>query len=84
MEKLGAELSHALRSRGLVPEDVPLESDTPLVSSGLIDSFSLVEVLQLLEQLSGCHLPSGQVSPQDLDTIDSMLALLRRHGLVHG
>lgn len=78
MEQLKNRLIRALKQHGLVEEDRDLDADTPLVSSGLIDSFGLVEILQILEDLAGRTIPSGQVSPQDLDTVQSMIRLVER------
>jgi acyl carrier protein len=47
--------------------------DTPLISSGLVDSFALVEVLLHLEKLTNRKIPPGEVSPSDLDSVREML-----------
>ena len=60
---------------------VQLEEDTPLVSSGLIDSMALVGLLGKLEDLTQRRIPAGKVQPKDLDTIRLMLATAER---VHG
>lgn len=57
-----------------------ITNDTPLVSSGLVDSFSLVDILQRLEDLTALKLPAGKVRPMDLDTIETMFALAVRVG----
>lgn len=75
-----ARLIAYLKKDILQDEDATLEIDTPLVSSGLIDSFSLVEVLTHLERLLGVRLPAGRISPQDLETVASMLKVASRHG----
>jgi acyl carrier protein len=54
--------------------------DTPLVSSGLIDSFSLVDVLSKLEEITGMRIPAGKIHPTDMDTVSLMLSTARRVG----
>lgn len=58
-----------------------IQIDTPLVSSGLIDSFALVEVVLKIESVTGRKIPRGRVRPADLDTVSKMLALAEKIGV---
>ncbi len=60
--------------------DVPLAEDTPLVSSGLIDSLALVDILFQLEQVTNLRIPAGKVQAKDMDTVQLMLATAQRVG----
>ena len=57
-----------------------IEEDTPLVSSGLIDSMALVELLLKLEDLTHMRIPAGKVQPKDLDSVAKMFATAQRVG----
>jgi acyl carrier protein len=57
-----------------------IEEDTPLVSSGLIDSMALVDVLLKLEDLTHMRIPAGKVQPKDLDSVTKMFATAQRVG----
>jgi acyl carrier protein len=59
---------------------VQIAADTPLVSSGLIDSFSLVDVLSKLEEVTAKRIPAGKVQPKDMDTVSLMLSTAQRVG----
>jgi acyl carrier protein len=59
---------------------VKIEENTPLVSSGLIDSMALVDLLQKLEDLTQLRIPPGKVQPKDLDTVAVMFATAHRVG----
>jgi acyl carrier protein len=59
---------------------VTLDEDTPLVSSGLIDSMALVDLLLKLEDLTHMRIPAGKVQPKDLDTVAKMFATALRVG----
>ena len=50
---------------------VLIDESTPLVSSGLIDSMALVDLLVKLEDLTHMRIPPGKVQPKDMDTIAS-------------
>lgn len=60
--------------------NLKLDENTPLVSSGLIDSMALVDLLQKLEDLTHMRIPPGKVQPKDLDTVVMMFATARRVG----
>jgi acyl carrier protein len=66
---------HLMRKPG-----VNLDENTPLVSSGLIDSMSLIDLLVKLEDLTHVRIPAGKVQPKDLDTVAKMFATARRVG----
>jgi acyl carrier protein len=57
-----------------------IEENTPLVSSGLIDSMALVDLLLKLEDLTHMRIPPGKVQPKDMDTIALMFATAQRVG----
>lgn len=59
---------------------VVIDERTPLVSSGLIDSMALVDVLLKLEDLTHMRIPAGKVQPKDLDTVEKMFATALRVG----
>jgi acyl carrier protein len=59
---------------------VQIGVDTPLVSSGLIDSFSLVDVLSKLEEVTATRISAGKVQPKDMDTVSLMLSTAQRVG----
>ena len=60
--------------------NVVIEENTPLVSSGLIDSMALVDLLLKLEDLTHMRIPPGKVQPKDMDTIALMFVTAQRVG----
>jgi acyl carrier protein len=57
-----------------------INENTPLVSSGLIDSMALVDLLLKLEDLTRMRIPPGKVQPKDMDTVAKMFATAERVG----
>jgi len=57
-----------------------IDENTPLVSSGLIDSMALVDLLLKLEELTHMRIPAGKVQPKDLETVAMMFATAQRVG----
>jgi acyl carrier protein len=68
-------VNEVLRSPG-----VAIDEDTPLVSSGLIDSFALVDILLKLEDVTRMRIPAGKVQPKDMDTVRLMFETAQRAG----
>ncbi len=59
---------------------VNIDENTPLVSSGLIDSMALVDLLLKVEDLTHRRIPAGKVQPKDMDTVAKMFATAERVG----
>jgi acyl carrier protein len=57
-----------------------IDENTRLVSSGLIDSMALVDLLMKLEDLTNLRIPPGKVQPKDMDTVALMFATAERVG----
>lgn len=79
-------LEHAERMIDYVSREVigrpgvEVKIDTPLVSSGLIDSLALVNILLHLEDVTHMRIPASKVQPKDMDTVGLMLATAQRLG----
>ncbi len=69
-----------LKSKVLQKDTVEIDVDTPLVSSGMVDSFALIDVLLELEKITRRRIPASRVSPKDLNTVNEMLKTANRLG----
>ena len=68
--------------KNILPKSAPeIAEDTPLVSSGLIDSFALIEVLIEVEKVTKRRISPGKVGAKDMDTVNLMLATAERVGI---
>ena len=59
---------------------VTIDENTSLVSSGLIDSMALVDLLLKLEDITHMRIPAGKVQPKDMNTVALMFATAQRIG----
>jgi acyl carrier protein len=75
-----AELIEYIRQSVMRSPNAQLTADTPLVSSGLIDSFALVDILVKLEEVTHMRISAGKVQPKDMNTVNLMLSTARRVG----
>ncbi len=51
-----------------------ITDDTPLFSSGTLDSFTMVELVALIEEKTGKPMPALEVTPENIDTINRVVA----------
>lgn len=56
-------------------------ADTPLISSGLIDSLSMVSLKVFLEQSYRLRIPDSEASAEAFDSAQAIVAMLRRLGV---
>jgi acyl carrier protein len=54
-----------------------LKADEALLSSGLIDSFSLVDVAMLVEDTYGVHIDDAELNADTFDTLNQLADLIR-------
>jgi len=57
-----------------------IDENSILVSSGLVDSMALGDVLLKLEDLTNTRIRPGAVKPKDLDTVAKMFETAARVG----
>ena len=57
-----------------------LESDdASLVASGMIDSTGAMELVGFVEDTYGIEIPNNEIGPENLDTVNLIVALVERH-----
>jgi acyl carrier protein len=60
-------------------DDEEVTYDTPLISSGIVDSFSMVSLKVFLEKKYGIKLPDDEATPEAFDTVNSICLLVQKH-----
>ena len=61
----------------LEDEDEELELDTPLISGGIVDSFSMVSLKRFLENKYKISIPDDKATPEAFDTVNKICALVK-------
>jgi acyl carrier protein len=56
----------------------PLTYDTPLISGGIVDSFSMVSLKRFLENRYKISIPDGDATPEAFDSVNKIAALVKR------
>jgi len=53
-----------------------IEPAAPLISSGLVDSFSLVDLALFVEDTFGVHLDDTELNAQTFDSLEQLVTLI--------
>ena len=72
------QLRDFVRSELLSKPDYPLADDDPLITGGLIDSFSLARVGVFVESAFGVYLPDTDLTVTNMDTIERMVTCIEK------
>ena len=59
-------------------EDEEVTYDSPLISSGLVDSFSMVSLKVFLEKKYDIKLPDEEATPEAFDNVNSIVELVKK------
>jgi acyl carrier protein len=60
-------------------DEVELTASTPLISSGIVDSFSMVSLKRFLEKTYQVSIPDDEASAEAFDTVTGIVAIVRKH-----
>jgi acyl carrier protein len=60
-------------------DEIKLDENTPLISSGIVDSFSMVSLKRFLEKKYAISIPDEEASPEAFNTVTSIITLVNRH-----
>ncbi|HZS44135.1 MAG TPA: acyl carrier protein [Blastocatellia bacterium] len=55
-----------------------IADDQPIISSGMIDSLSILKLISMLEEKLGINIPTAEVQPDDFDTIELTTETIER------
>lgn len=61
----------------LEDEDEELTYDTPLISGGIVDSFSMVSLKRFLESKYKISIPDDKATPEAFDSVDKITDLVK-------
>lgn len=70
------QLSNFLAEKILKQPHRKIAADEPLISSGLIDSFSLMDVALFVEDAFGVRIEDTELNANTFDTLNQLVALI--------
>jgi acyl carrier protein len=60
-------------------EEIELTYDTPLISSGYVDSFSMVSLLVFIENKFKIKIPASKATPEAFDSVNKIIGLVNEY-----
>jgi acyl carrier protein len=60
-------------------DDIELDYDTPLISGGIVDSFSMVSLKVFLEKKYNIQIPDAKATPEAFDSVNRIVALVKEY-----
>lgn len=67
-----------IKDEFLTDPDMEIDTDTKLISSGLIDSFSLVSLQSFIEKEFGKKIPAPRITAETFDTVKQMVDIINQ------
>lgn len=77
MSELQTTIGEYISSSILKRSKRQIRFDEPLISSGLVDSFSLVDLALFVEDKFGVHFEDTELNAQTFDTLDQLASLIQ-------
>lgn len=76
MEK---KLIEFIKSEFVTDQDIEIFPDTKLISSGIVDSFSLFSLQAFIEREFGKRIPPPVITAESFDTIKQMIEIIEKY-----
>ena len=62
-----------------VEDDTDVTNDTPLISGGIVDSFSMVSLKRFLENKYKISIPDDKATPEAFDSVNKICTLVNEY-----
>lgn len=77
MEEMKNVVLNYVMEEYLEEDDDEISYDTPLISGGIVDSFSMVSLKRFLENKYSISIPDEKATPEAFDSVNKIVALVR-------
>lgn len=77
-EEMREKIIEFIRDEYVEDESMEITEKTPLISSGLVDSFSMVSMKMFLEEEYKIQMTDEEASTEAFNTVTSIIALLQK------
>lgn len=62
-------------------DDIEVTYSTPLISGGIVDSFSMVSLKRFLETRYKIQIPDAKATPEAFDSVNNIVKLMKEFGV---
>jgi acyl carrier protein len=78
MEDMKDVVLEYVKNEYLEDQDEEVGYDTPLISGGIVDSFSMVSLKRFLENKYKISIPNDDATPEAFDSVNKIVGLVQR------
>lgn len=78
MDEMQKVILDYVRREYLEDDDKDIKSDTPLISGGIVDSFSMASLKRFLEKKYKISIPDDKATPEAFDTVSKICVLVKQ------
>jgi len=79
MEDMKDLILNYVKNEYIEDEDEEITFDTPLISSGYVDSFSMVSLLVFIENKFKIKIPPSKATPEAFNSVNNIVALVDQY-----
>jgi acyl carrier protein len=79
MEDMKDLILNFIRNEYFEDDDEEITFDTPLISGGYIDSFSMVSILIFIENKFKIKIPTEKATPGAFDSVNNIVTLINQY-----
>jgi acyl carrier protein len=79
MEEIKDLILNYIKAEYIDEEDDDISYDTPLISNGYVDSFSMVSLLVFLENKFKIKIPPDRATPEAFNTVNNIVTLVKQY-----
>ena len=76
MEDMKQIVLEYVKNEYLEEDDEEIDNDTPLISGGIVDSFSMVSLKRFLENKYKISIPDDKATPEAFDSVNKIVVLV--------
>lgn len=77
MDEFKEVIKNYVSNEYLEPDSDPIDYDTPLISGGIVDSFSMVSLKRFLENKYHIQIPDDKATPEAFDSVNKIAELVK-------
>jgi acyl carrier protein len=61
-----------------VRDDIDFEECITLVDDGILDSFDIIEIINVIDEEYGIEIPATQIVPENFNSVEAILNMIKR------